>query len=68
MADHLGSYLDELVSERLQGPLFYRLGQYQTSQEIAEIVSQGEQVLEYDKWFRIGFIKYHISSKNKNCG
>jgi hypothetical protein len=23
MADHLGSYLDELVSERSQGPLFH---------------------------------------------
>jgi len=44
MADHLGSYLDELVSERSQGPLYYRLGQYQTSQEIAEIVSQGKQL------------------------
>ncbi len=44
MADHLGSYLDQLLTQRSKRPFLHRLGQCQTSQEIAEIVSQGEQL------------------------
>jgi hypothetical protein len=44
MPDHLGSDLDQLLTERSQRPLLHRLRQYQTPQEIAEVVSQGEQL------------------------
>jgi len=44
MADHLGSDLDELVSERSQGSLLHALGQCQTPQKIAQVVGQCEQL------------------------
>jgi len=44
MPDHLGSYLDELVPECPKRPRLHRLGQCQTSQEIAEVVSQSKEM------------------------
>jgi len=44
MADHLGSYLDELVPERSKRPLFHGLGQCKPSEKIADVVSQSEQL------------------------
>ena len=43
MPDHLGSDLDQFLTQRSQRPLLHRLGQHQTPQEVTKVVSQGEQ-------------------------
>ncbi len=44
MPDHLGSDLDELLTERSQRPFLHWLGQCQTPQGIAQVVGQCEQL------------------------
>ena len=44
MADHLGSNFDQLFTQRSQRPLLHRLGQCQTPQEIAKVVSQSKEL------------------------
>lgn len=44
MSDHLGSDLNQLLTQRSQRALLHGLGQYQTPQEIVEVMSQGEQL------------------------
>ena len=44
MADRLGSYLDELVSERPQRPVLDGLGQCQPPQEVAQVIGQGKKL------------------------
>jgi len=44
MADHLGSYLNQLLTQRSQRPFPHRLWQYQTPQKITKIVSQSKKL------------------------
>jgi len=47
VTDYLRPDLDQLVSERRQRPMAYPLRQRQPTEEIAEIVRQGEQLQAY---------------------
>ena len=44
MADHLGSYFDELLPQRRQRPMLHRPRKGQPTQEVAQVVCQGEQL------------------------
>jgi hypothetical protein len=51
MPDYFGSNLDQLGSQRPQGPLLQCLGQCQPSEKIAEVVSQSKYPKELYDWY-----------------
>ncbi len=44
MPHHLGSDLNQLLTQRSERPFLHRLGQYQTPQKITKVVSQSKEL------------------------
>ena len=44
MADHLGSDLNQLLTQCSERPLLHRLGQYQSPQKITKVVTQSKEL------------------------